>query len=566
MVSDNPFDGIFAPVSGEQFVGREKELKTLRDNTKKGFITNVVGLPRMGKTSLVFQCFTEEKAFNRWVEEEHYAPLYFEVPEVEDPVYLWFAIRTAIKWFLRRRKEKFVYLDNTHNLSEGEEIFQNIQLEEDEIFERTGLHLLFVIDEFDRVLRMKNAAGVFSKLQSLTLHMPVIICSRRPYSFIERTVKGDSYDPGKAPLEIPIGLFNEQDVKAYWNRFKSCFSSFPAAEFEKYKELVYVYTGSHPLLMNLMNNTLLTKGDNPYEVWKSCGDSIKLEMRQNVDEEFRAQIPYVEEQGLMDTAIQLILGTSHDVPVGELNRVLKYQFVRVVPSSEKKQMFGYNFGPYTNNTREQYVCFSALTTHLLKNEYDPDIEGFELVKKTELNCRAMIQEFLKDICGDTNPFETEFVRINSYEPVVEHEKWEKKLYDRTPRFERNENDCNRFLDNLDEMYKRKESRRQLDCKPTIDPFRINMLTSTSLGNLWYVFMKWHWNDFFYEVFDPTHTQYHKDGNLWYESVFVHLLNWRNEIDHNNVEELSDEAIAKASNKAREINRCIDRWFKTRGRE
>lgn len=565
MSHNNPFVGILAPVTGHQFVGRNHELKLLRDNTHKGFVTNVVGLPRFGKTSLVMQCFTEDHAFNKWVDEDHYAPIYCEVPEENDLVYLWFAMRSAIKDFLRRRKEKPQYLDNTHNLSEGEEIYQNIKLETDEIFTRTGLHLLFILDEFDRVLRMKNGASVFSKIQSLTLHLPVVICSRRTYSFIEKSLKKDDYDPGKSPLEIFVGLFERKEIKEYWEHFKDCFSSFPPEEFKKYQELVYVYTGGHPLLMNRMNLTLLQKEVAPYETWTMDNEKIKLEIRQHVESEFLSQLPYVEEQKLLDTAIQLILGTSHKVPSDDLDRVLKYGFVRTVPSKEKKAMFGYNFGPYTKDTLQQYICVSALTTHLMKDKYDPDIQGFELIKQTEINLRSVIAEYLRELCEDQNPFETEMVSIDGFERPCEHERWEKRLYDCTPRFLKNRADSDAFLDNTDEMYRRKQTRKSLDTKPTLEPFRINMLTSASLGNLWFVFMKWHWIDFFFEVFDPEHLLFHRNGNEWYDKVFSHVLNWRNEIDHNNVEELTDRAIEKASNLAREINRCIDRWFNMRNR-
>ncbi len=549
MTSSNPFDGIYAPVTGEQFVGREKELKILRDNTRKGFIINVVGLPRMGKTSLVFQCFTEEHANNWWVEEKHYAPLYFEVPEVKDPVYLWFAIRTAISRFLRRRKEKFVHLDNTHNLLEGEKIYQSISQEVDEIFDRTGLHLLFVIDEFDRVLRMKNAADVFYKLQTLTYDVPVIVCSRRPYSFIEKTVKGDSFDPGKVPLEIPVGLFNENDVKAYWERFNSCFSSFPSADFEKYKELVYAYTGWHPLLMNLMNHTLLSRGENPYEVWKSGGDSIKLEIRQVVDAEFNAQIPYVIEQGLMDTAKQLILGTSHMVTVGDLNRVLKYQFVRVVPSSEKKKMFGYTFGPYADDAGNQYICFSELTTHIFKNDCDPDISGYELLKNTEIRMRDLISYYLKEICDDVYPHDID---------NEGHELWEGILYsrivDKLP-----EGGDDAFQKNLDEMYRIRIQRESNDCNPLFDRRRINMLSSATLGQLWFVFIKWQWKDFFSQVLDPENA-YRGNGEKWYRHVFMLISKWRNAEKHYYDEELPEEFIKTASEYASGVCRNIESWL------
>lgn len=552
MTANNPFDGILAPVTGEIFVGRERELKILRDSTRKGYIINVVGLPKMGKTSLVFQCFTEEHAFNRWMEEKHYAPLFFEVPEEVDPVYLWFAMRNAIKRFLRRRKEQVVYLDNTHNLLEGEEIYQNILLEEDEIFERTGLHLLFIIDEFDRVLRMNNATSIFSKLHTVSQNMPVIICSRRPYSFIEKTVKGEGFDPGKTPLEIPVGLFNEQDVKAYWERFEKCFSTFPSTEFQKYKELVYAYTGSHPLLMNLMNYTLLLKGDNPYEAWQSNRDSIKLEIRQNVDLEFHAQIHYVIEQGLMDTAKQLILGTSHKVPIGELNRVLKYQFVRIVPCSEKKKMFGYNFGPYTDDTRGQYICFSELTTHLLKNEYEPVIAGYELLKTTEIRLRELIFYYLKQICNGNYPHEID---------DSGHELWEEVLYSKIVNSLPAGGE-EVYQKNLDEMYKIRKQRENNDCNPLYDRKRINMLSSASLGQLWFVFIKWQWNDFFSRVLDPDNT-YRGNGGKWYSHVFTIISKWRNADKHYYDEELSEEFINKASEYASGVCRNIESWLEKR---
>ena len=59
----NPFAFVRDVVTGDDFIGRAKELEILRDNTLHYHSTFVVGLPRMGKSSLIAKCFFEDKFF-----------------------------------------------------------------------------------------------------------------------------------------------------------------------------------------------------------------------------------------------------------------------------------------------------------------------------------------------------------------------------------------------------------------------------------------------------------------------------------------------------------------------
>lgn len=549
-----PFSFVKGVVTGENFVGRKQQLKSLRSNVRSNKSTFIVGLPRMGKTSLVKQCFLQADNQKEWLENDHMAPLYISVDTTRNSKAFWKAIARAIWIFLDKINICYGFLDSYSNLSSADELYDVVMRTLPKAKNETGYSFIFILDEFDGVRLYSDEEDIFHKIRTLNDYGVVVTCSRRTPDYIEKQVKNTKYftDNGE---KIFIGPFDKDEVLDYWEHFGIFFSDFTPTQFSEYKKLVERYVGSHPMLMSWMNNWLFSQKDNPSEVWNPSmsrsqrADTERI-MRVAIREVFLRQMDYVKEQELEKTAINLVIGTSHEIPANEIYLLTRYQFIKEVSSEKKKDIFGYNIGPTVGrDVSRRYMCFSALTSHIMKEEYSPEIKGFELLREVELKLRECISEILWDVCDGDDPFKHEMVQINSQEKE-KHEIWERILIQSVPQYKRQD-----FLSDLKEMRKTKNERASYECNPTFDPRGINMVTSTTLGQLWYVFLKWQWREHFEDIFCGW-----PNKETWRQEVFQPILDWRNAADHHNDEELPDDFVDYASQRAREIIRDITTWM------
>lgn len=552
-ISDNPFAEVLQPVTGENFIGRELLLRNLQNNAIKGAATNIIGLPRMGKTSLVLQCFIEDKHRKKWVEEK-YIPIYVEMPQDPDLGTLWREIAGALDEFFETDVlPPIYYYDELLKCETEESQFRKLREIQSKLARGLKIKFILIIDEFDRVLKIPNSAGLFQRIRWLSRDWTTVICSRRTLSFIEKTVTGSVYNTNIFK-QLYVGVFSDTEVEAYWAHYMHAFSSFSPNHFLAYKQLIMQYAGNHPMLMSLSNNALFELGGDPHECWNpdlslSEREDVERKIRIAVNEEFQLQIHYVKEQELLNTAIQLVVGADHRIDEKELAMLINYQFIRVVTTEEKKDLFGYDLGPTTADCNHRYICLSTLTSHILKDTFDPDISGYDLLRKTEIRLRELVSVYLKRLCKCDYPFEIDnngrelwegpfFNKVSAYLPDDGHAVLKK---------------------NMDEMYKIRIQREKNDCKPAYDRKRINMLSSSTLGQLWFVFMKWQWSDFFGSILDKSNC-FHDNPDGWYNQVFLPIRRWRNAANHYYDEELSDAVISTASNYASSVCRCIESWL------
>ena len=554
-----PFSFVKAVVVGENFIGRQQPLRVLRSNVRAQTNTFIVGLPRMGKTSLVKQCFFFEENLKDWLNNYHYVPLYTSVKSSKNAISLWKSLAREIWSFLNKRKVHFDYLDEFRSLSTAEDLYQTVMMALENIYDELGLRCVFILDEFDGVKDFAAEDDLFHKIRDLNEYGVVVTCSRRTPDRLEQIATGTQYftDSGK---QLFVGLFNEEDVSEYWEHFKDCFAGFSKEQFKSYKELVKRYVGNHPMLMSFMNHWLFSQENSPFDCWNpimppSQREDFERSLRVSIKEVFLRQMDYVKDEGLKQAAIQLVVGTSRAVPDNEIDLLLKYQFIQTVTVQEKANIFGYNLGPTTADLKKRYVCFSNLTTHIMKDLYDPDIKGFELLREVELKLREVISSFLWDVCDGKDPFKESVVKINKREKPQNRELWESILYNQISYFRSNPDASNDFLNDLDKMRDMKELRESYDCKPTFDKRLINMVTSTTLGQLWYVFIKWQWREYFSEVFSNWNDKF-----KWHDDVFQPILDWRNAADHHNDDELPDSFVEFASSQARDVIKDITRWL------
>lgn len=549
----NPFAFVRNVVTGNSFIGRSKELSALRDNTLAGSSSFIVGLPRMGKSSLIANCFYEDSFFitpRQWLEDAGLIPLYFVVSESSSPEGLFGSISTALTIYLDTVGVNLDYLDRFAELPDIDAKYLSITRALGHLISSLGKRFVFIFDEFDGVRNYTGGSDLLKKLRSLSRFGPLVICSRRTPENIEAEVSGTHYFT-KFANPIFIGLFSDDEVKEYWDRFSESFASFNKNQFSAYKALVSRYVGNHPMLMSLMNNWLFQQGDDPFKFWHpelpdSQREDAERSIRVEIKDALLEQLRYIKEQNMENAAVQLVVGSSSKPQEEDINLLLKYQFIQVVPNRVKKDIFGFDLGPTTADSRCRYVCFSALVSHLIKDIYDSEIAGHDLLRKTELDLRQLIEKYLYSICS--NPFQ---------EMPNGEEKWVQYQEDRI-HYNSLNNTAN-FDKAINEMKTIRNKRKSNDCKPTFDRKKINMLSSATLGNLWHVFIKDQWREYFADILDPA-SMSHGSSFTWYRDVFKYILDWRNATNHYNDAELSDIFLKKADMCTRMVDDNVCAWL------
>jgi hypothetical protein len=282
---------------------------------------------------------------------------------------------------------------------------------------------------------------------------------------------------------------------------------------------------------------------------------IERAIRVAIHKEFEEQRRYLKEQELENTAVELVVGGLGSPDKNDVSLLIDYQFVHKVPSAEKREMFGYDLGYHENQFR--FVCFSDFASHQMRDLCDPPVEGYALLKKTELRLRELIRHYLLELEGD-NAFDLVYDKDGYY-----HEKWERAFLARV------ESNINRLppdkrQDMRDRLYKEFEDvltvwdkRYSNDYKPAYES-EIDIVSSCTLGQLWNVFLRWQWKDYYADVLAENPSQQTR-SDVWYNEVFTPILRWRNAVYHFRDEEWTEESVALSTDKCNAVCRAIEAW-------
>ena len=565
----NPFASFLnAVVTGDNFIGRRDLLAQLEERASGNGSVNVVGLPRMGKTSLVTNCFLVQDRFRWWVETHHRIPIYLSLDTQPTPLGLWGLVAKRLLDALRRMKRAgLVREDCFDGWSEQLRKVSLIPLADDRYTEVSdvfqcmkddaGLSPVLILDEFDAVLRYMYPQSALSQLRALSQESPVVTCSRRLPGAMEQRMYGTGYF-SNVNTTLFVGLFSEGDVDLYWSRFADAFDFLDESKFRQYKELVSRYVGRHPMLMSFMNHTALKDEADLLLKWASSSAQDKREIeraiRVAIHKEFKEQLRYLNEQELEDTAVELVVGGLGSPDKDAVSLLIDYQFVHKVPSAEKREMFGFDLGYHENQFR--FVCFSDFASHQMRDLCDPPVVGYALLKKTELRLRELIRHYLVDLEGD-HAFD--LVYVNGYY----HEKWEqaflarvKTNINRLPP-ERRQEKKNRLQNEFDDVLTVWDKRYSNDYKQAYES-EIDIVSSCTLGQLWNVFLNWQWKEYYADVLAETPLQRTRP-DVWYEEVFSPILSWRNAVYHFRDEEWTEESVARSTEKCNAVCRAIEAW-------
>lgn len=557
----NPFGHVAKSggISGPLFVGRKNELEHLWERAviNKSF-TQITGLPKMGKTSLVRECLGTKK--EQLLKEQKIIYIYYEITETS-VITLWQQLLEVLASSLSnlttsrkklriikdyrktiKRKIKHSNINSLHNVLRN--VLESIQKD-------LGYTVIYALDEFDRLKNMKDVKDsyCFDKMHQLASLCTIVTISRRPLNIIEQTVCGNANLHTLAPNPIYVGTFSTEDVDAYWQR---CEHLLPLnqEQLEDYKQMVHRYVGSHPCLMDTLNHNAFRKLSKINEE----KESIERNLRIQLQEEIKYQMDYVADQELEDSARTLLIGADADGLQDDATLLINYSFLNYIPSARKELLFGGSqVGPRFEMGQMAYTCFSEFATVLFYNMYTAKLSYADKLFRAEMQLRRIIKRYLFTTvghnCFDVLPTHSGYYR----------ERWENTIRNRAfatiDSLYANEDDReywkNKWKDTLKQVKIARSN--QLAFEVSTAPIQRNLVDFASLGQIQHLFLNKDWS-WFQTVFGEP------DLQIWMDSVFEKILKLRNSKDHYQMDFIVQSQLDDCINACDEFIEKVDAYL------
>lgn len=508
----NPFADYGNIVFGDRFVGRKQELKQIAQRVEGKAFGNlaIMGLPRIGKSSLAWQGIMQKKES---LLQEKTIPVYFQVGSCKEQTTFFVQMVSLLLDELEiicddPRLEKVVSIASKLKETTEETDFYILINKFFKFVKLLGYKTIFVLDEFDSVQGYFDVSS-FQTLRELSIspetELCLVTCSRKTIQEIE-SINGAISNFYGTFSEIRLGMFDDGSMKLYWDRVAEVFN--PT---EEYKKNIEFYVGRHPFLLDYLNDYCFN--NNIYD--KIEGENI-IDIRLGLLHHFNTIEGTLSHEDLLNKAIQLVVGPVYDVKKIQEEKLLKYQFLKIIDNQEKLNILGRLMG--SSFQGKSYVLFSDYFTNIFEQQYIQDIDYWPIWSDTEKIIRSLIKVYVEEYFGPN---------------------WE---VDIEAKFGASQN----WSVPYNEL--KATRRRTLNLFPSASE---NLIDYTLSKDMYTLFISPAWKDWFNQVFG-------EDKKPW-ATRFLFLAQVRNPIAHNNREFISDEQITTASEYCRLIKSAIKDW-------
>ena len=516
----DPFEGTGQYVFGERFVGRKQiVLKLQKYCTTRNYA--IQGLPKIGKTSLAYHSVIHQKGMVK--SDKPFCPIFFDVGDCESPQNLFkqfaFLVYQETKPLLDETDAKNI--DDNYKIV-IESGFDNSTIKNFFLYciHKLPISIVVVFDEFDKVRTIGFRGSDFGRLRAIATHnIHYIINSKRSIYSLENWINDHNRQPStfyqlfQGDQTIHLSSFDDDDMKAYWDRLKPYYDNVGIQLDEQYKKEIEYYAGRHPHLLDVFNQYQYTY----YEKHNCIAEfrSLRPEMKHAFD----LMLEILKTEDLLDAAAQVIVGPVYDLNDEQLEGLEHYGFIRKCSSNEKRTLIGVDLGyrEIDNSTNQEfsYLALSDYFTKYIKGKFANKIKYWDSWKNTLDALRQLINYFFIDNIG---------------------EDWESSTLENQPDVIYN------TITEIDNLLQKDINDDIASCP------LIGYLQESPIGNLIYVY----WNTF-EDLFSPFSRE------EFFER-YNYLLKIRNHVAHSNDKYLSDENRQKANQYLKEIKTKLDAWF------
>ena len=531
------FKGTGKIVFGDRFVGRTNALRQIRNRVVEGHGNiSVIGMPRVGKTSLVWECLMTDRS--RLVGDYKLIPVFIEsasvasefeyikllvdetCQEIEDIISEESCCSQLDSVYTNELCQYGAMLSADKSPVENANIFKKFFRK---LCLKAEFGVIFILDEFDHTQKIFGLE-TFQLLRELSINpkarVSFVTTSRKSIEEIESKDGAISNFHGTF-VHLYLGLFNDEDMNSYWTRLDSVV---PIPE--DIKNNIIKIVGSHPYFLDLCCIQYLYN--------EQIDDLFSSDFKMKIYAEFHQIIDILKRDELINATIQLVVGPPMDVRAEQLDRLLNFGIIDLISFESKAKLLHLNCNDYEKD-RLSYVLFGDFFTKLFYTKYFLDVPYWPLWGKTENKLREIILFFVKNRYGE------------HWIQEIEHD---------------NQNDPT-WLANWDKMKTRYEENKDLN----IDNHTSSPIDFTETGHIYYQFIKKYWNLWFSTVFTETQEdieesqRLNKKVNPFYgwARKFDKLIQIRRPFAHNNSGILTQEEINLGKQYCDEILQYIAKW-------
>ena len=499
----NIFAGYGKIVTGELYVHREaleKELKNRTLNYDVYGSVSIVGMQRMGKSSLVRNTLISEAEhyYNKGIIIASCSMNNFTTPEnffkgMIDIIYEEFENHEYIDMKIERKYNKIREL----RLEDGG--IKNIQ-SFFKLIKKLGKRVILVIDEFDhsRKLFDKYPEG-FNVLRELAYQpetdVTFIFVSRRRITELE-SVAEISTLANILGKPIYVKNYSDNELIQYFNRNKNY--GIEMSEEDKLK--IVNITGAQPYWLDILMYHYIEAKDSEKNFELICNETNSV-----LYSEYERFMILLDEQHLLNKLYQIVIGPADDYTISDRRTLCDYGIISIVD------------GEAVVNSQKFYEYLrmkeSTVNFHPLWN-------------KTERRLRNLLKKKLKENYG---------------------ENWEQKMKSRYIKQENNPRSLGGFLEKAIEL--QKDIKKKKDFIQDAPYSIIEALTTAGLF------------EFFYKEYPLFKDVFGKMEIKKFREIGSHLTSARNRYQHNNEDILTESFKSKTKSNCELINELIDGFEK-----
>lgn len=400
--NSNPFEKCGKIVSGERFVGRKSIISKIRERIVNGSANvSLVGLPRMGKSSIAYQALMENKDI---LVKSKIVPIFYTLTTSMDIPKFYDGLMRII---IRELKASLLFEDNVINTLCN---FRNEYKISNEIYDvhdfidticREKVRIIIILDEFDAASGIFKSSGGFEDLRTLCYegersnYVSFLTTSRRSIQNIETTCGNSTFYHLFAYGEIPISVFNGEDIDLYWKRVRKHLKrNYSQKLSNEIISVLNAYSGSQPFLMDIVNSEML-----PYLL--SNAESPLNEIKIKLEDQFKYFERVINDEKLLDFATEILLGpvVSENIQ-SEVDKLLRYGFIKEASAVYKKSILHADMG-YMNSNGNVYTCISSDFTRYFYASHRYDSRILPIYGTLLKALKDMIEQYFIDNYGNS---------------------------------------------------------------------------------------------------------------------------------------------------------------------
>lgn len=398
----DPFAGIGQRVYGERFVGRKDYVAELQKYcTTRNY--SIVGLPKIGKTSLAFHSVIYQK--ERVVSDKPFCPVFFNVGTCDSSHGLFKRLVKDVCSHIEEVLEDKQDVERLHKRFQvvKEENFSSDDVQDFFLYcvQKMPINLVVVFDEFDKTRDIFSGYdwGLLRAIMVENTHC--IINSKRTIETLENWGNSSDRQPSTffqifEGSTIYLAPFTESDMVAYWERLKPFFDEIGLTIDEEYKQEAEFYVGRHPFLLDVYNSF-------KYKCFEKNQQIQITPLRTEIKKTFDSMLEVLKTEELLGAAVQTIIGPVYDLNEEQKDCLQNYGFIKCIQLETKMKMLGSDFGyscPDATGNECAYMAPSEYFTLYMKGKFvnEPDYQDTWAV--TVIALRQLMVQFFIDNFGE----------------------------------------------------------------------------------------------------------------------------------------------------------------------